>query len=254
VLQPDLFDTHLCEAEHGGKRLVVRRNDAVRVREGRRREDKLKQLQEKIGERNAFVAKSKRASAPKGLAALQRWAKGHKLGKFVTLALEERVIVCTIDEESKADDALLDGCYILETDVPKGLMDAATVDGRYRDLQKVERNFRTVKTTFLEIRPVFVRKADRTKAHVFVAMLALKVTRRLEDGLRKAFGAVGEDADAITPDDALVALGRLTYLYTTGRNGERHASLPRPDAHQAKILEALGLSFPTKPKSAKLAV
>ena len=37
VLQPDLFDTHLCEAEHGGKRLVVRRNDAVRVREGRRR-------------------------------------------------------------------------------------------------------------------------------------------------------------------------------------------------------------------------
>ena len=254
VLQPDLFDTHLCEAEHGGKRLVVRRNDAVRVREERRREDKLKQLQEKIDERNAFVAKSKRASAPKGLAALQRWVKGHKLGKFVTLALEERVIVCTIDEESKADDALLDGCYILETDVPKALMDAATVDGRYRDLQKVERNFRTVKTTFLEIRPIFVRKADRTKAHVFVAMLALKVTRQFEDGLRKAFGAVGEGKDAITPGDALVALGRLTYFYTTDRNGERRASLPRPDGHQAKILEALGLSFPTKPKVAKLPV
>jgi transposase len=253
VLQPDLFDTHLCEAEHGGKRLVVRRNDAVRVREERRREDKLKQLQEKVEERNAFVAKSSRASATKGLAALQRWAKGHKLGKFVTLALEERAVVCTIDEESKADDALLDGCYILETDVPKALMDAATVDGRYRDLQKVERNFRTVKTAFLEIRPIFVRKADRTKAHVFVAMLALKVTRQFEDGLRKAFGTVGGDADAITPDDALVALGRLTYLYTTGRNGERHASLPRPDGHQAKILGALGLSFPTKAKALKLA-
>ena len=133
-------------------------------------------------------------------------------------------------------------------------MDAATVDGRYRDLQKVERNFRTVKTTFLEIRPIFVRKADRTKAHVFVAMLALKVTRQFEDGLRKAFGAVGEGKDAITPGDALVALGRLTYFYTTDRNGERRASLPRPDGHQAKILEALGLSFPTKPKVAKLPV
>ena len=254
VLQPDLFDTHLCEAEHGGKRLVVRRNDAVRVREERRREDKLKQLQEKVEGRNAFVETSKRASAEKGLATLQRWVKSHKLGKFVTLSLEDRAAVCAIDEDAKADDALLDGCYILETDVPKGLMDAATVDGRYRDLQKVERNFRTVKTTFLEIRPIFVRKADRTKAHVFVAMLALKVTRQFENGLRKAFGAVGEDAGAITPDDALVALGRLTYLYTTGRDGERHASLPRPDAHQAKILEDLGLSFPAKSKSAKLAV
>jgi len=253
VLQPDLFDTHLCEAEHGGKRLVVRRNDTVRVREERRREDKLKQLQEKVEGRNAFVAKSSRASAEKGLATLQRWVKSHKLGKFVTLALEDRAVVCAIDEESKADDALLDGCYILETDVPKALMDAATVDGRYRDLQKVERNFRTVKTTFLEIRPVFVRKADRTKAHVFVAMLALKVTRQFEDGLRKAFSTVGEDADAITPDDALVALGRLTYLYTTDRNGERHASLPRPDGHQSKILGALGLSFPAKPKALKLA-
>jgi len=254
VLQPDLFDTHLCEAEHGGKRLVVRRNDTVRVREERRREDKLKQLQEKVEGRNAFVAKSSRASAEKGLATLQRWVKSHKLGKFATLALEGRAVVCAVDEDAKADDALLDGCYILETDVPKALMDAATVDGRYRDLQKVERNFRTVKTTFLEIRPVFVRKADRTKAHVFVAMLALKVTRQFEDGLRKAFSTVGEDADAITPDDALVALGRLTYLYTTDRNGERHASLPRPDGHQSKILGALGLSFPAKPKAVKLAV
>jgi hypothetical protein len=48
VLQPDLFDTHLCEVEHGDKRLVVRRNDAVRVREARRREDKLRQLQDKV--------------------------------------------------------------------------------------------------------------------------------------------------------------------------------------------------------------
>ena len=253
VLQPDLFDTHLCEVEHDGKRLVVRRNDTVRVREERRREDKLKQLQEKVDERNAFVAKSSRASAEKGLAALQRWVKSHKLGKFVTLTLEERVILCAIDEVAKEEDGLLDGCYILETDVPKGLMDAATVDGRYRDLQKVERNFRTIKTTFLEIRPIFVRKAKRTKAHVFVAMLALKITRQFESSLRKGFGTVGEDDAAITPEDALVALGRLTYLYTTGRDGQRQAHLPRPDGHQSKILDALGLSFPAKTKDLKLA-
>ena len=253
VLQPELFDAHLCEVEHDGKRLIVRRNEAVRVREERRRADKLHQLQEKIAARNAIVIKSPRASAAKGLAALQRWVKRHKLGQFVTLALAERAILWAVDEAAKAEEALLDGCYLLETDVPKALLDAKTVDERYRDLQKVERNFRTVKTTFLEIRPIFVRKAERTKAHVFAAMLALKITRQFEADLREAFGTVGEDEEAITPDDALVALGRLTYLYTTDRNGQRHAHLPRPDAHQGKILNAIGLSFPLKPKAVKLA-
>jgi len=243
----------VCEVEHDGKRLIVRRNDAVRVREERRRADKLKQLQEKITERNAFVEKSPRASAEKGLAALQRWLKSHKLAKFVTLTLEARVIVCVLDEEAQAEEALLDGCYLLETDVPRALLDAKTVDERYRDLQKVERNFRTVKTTFLEIRPIFLRKAERTKAHVFIAMLALKITRQFEAGLRQAFGTTDQDVAAMTPEDALVALGRLTYLYTTDRNGERHVHLPRPDAQQAKILAALGLSFPSKPKVEKRA-
>ena len=254
VLQTDLFDVPLCEVEHDDKRLIVRRNEIVRVREERRREDKLAQLQAKIADRNAFVKNSRRASAATGLAALQRWAKRHKLAAFVTLALNERVIVCTIDQEAKAQDALLDGCYLLETDVPQGLMDAKAVDARYRDLQKVERNFRTVKTTFLEIRPIFLRKAERTKAHVFVAMLALKITRRFEAALHRTFGSTVDDPAAITPDDALVALGRLTYLYSTDRNGQRHTHLPRPDDQQAKILDAIGLCFTLKAKAEKRAV
>jgi hypothetical protein len=247
VLQPELFDAHLCEVEHDGKRLIVRRNEAVRVREQRRRADKLHQLHAKIAERNAFVEQSPRARAEKGLAALRGWVKRHQLAKLVTLTLEERVSRCAIDEIAMAEDGLLDGCYLLETDVPAAWLDAPTVDQRYRDLQKVERNFRTVKTTFLEIRPIFLRKAERTKAHGFVAMLALKITRQLETGLRQAFGTTDEEAAALTPDDALVALGRLTYLYTTDRHGQRRVHLPRPDEHQGKILGALGLTFPLKP-------
>ena len=205
VLEPELFGTALCEVEHDGKRLIVRRNEAVRGREERRRADKLQQLEAQIAARNAFVAQSPRASAEKGLAALQRWVKRHKLGQLVTLALAERAIRWAVNEDAQAEEALLDGCYLLETDVPKDWLDAKTIDERYRDLQKVERNFRTVKTTFLEIRPIFVRKAERTKAQVFAAMLALKITRQFEVGLRKVFGTVGADAAAITPDDALVA-------------------------------------------------
>lgn len=106
------------------------------------------------------------------LAQLQKWAKHHKLSAVVTLSLDGRMIHSTVDEEAMAESALLEGCYVLETTVDARQMDTETVDARYRDLQKVERNFRTLKTDFLEVRPIFLRKANRTRAHVFVAMLA----------------------------------------------------------------------------------
>lgn len=60
-------------------------------------------------------------------------------------------------------------------------------------------------------------------------MLALKITRQFEDSLRQTFGAISETDDAITPADTLLGLGRLTYLYTTDRDGQRHVHPPRPD-------------------------
>jgi ribosomal protein L11 methylase PrmA len=99
VLQTDMFDHHLCEAEYGDKRLVVRRNESVQTREARRRDDKLKQLTQKIAERNAYVAGAKRADAQKGVVSLERWVKSHKLGAFVTLRLEERMIACTVGDD-----------------------------------------------------------------------------------------------------------------------------------------------------------
>lgn len=55
------------------------------------------------------------------------------------------------------EQAKLDGGYVLETDVPSSLMDKTTIDERYRALQNVERNFRTMKTGLLEVRPIYLQ-------------------------------------------------------------------------------------------------
>jgi transposase len=249
ILQPDLFDGNITEVEHDGKRLILRRNESIRRRECQRREDKLSCLQEKMKARNAFVDTHPRAKAQAGLNQLQRWLKQYKLAAFVSLTLDGRHIECHIDQAAMADNALLDGCYTLETNVTPAQMDAVTVDARYRDLQKVERNFRTLKTGFLEVRPIFLRKAARTKAHVFIAMLALKITRTVEDRLHQAFGTTQQDNKAPTLDDALVALSRLTYLHYD-INGQRVTRLARPDPFQSAIFSALGLTFPKSTMSA----
>jgi transposase len=243
VLQPDLFDEDIGEVAQEDKRLIVRRNEGVQRRERARRADKLQRLEALIGERNAFVSQSKRADAAAGLRQLEQWVKRHKLNGFVTLSLEQDQIRCQIDQEQLAEVALLDGCYVLETTVPAAQMDAPTVDARYRDLQKVERGFKTMKTDFLEVRPIFLRNGKRTKAHVFVAMLALKITRLFQALLNKAFGTTDDDPNSMTHEDALQSLARLTYLIYDVK-GTCYARLIQPDDKQRALLDSLGIRFP----------
>ncbi|MDO9152323.1 MAG: hypothetical protein Q7U47_01190 [Paludibacter sp.] len=56
-----------------------------------------------------------------------------------------------------------------------------TIHDRYKDLAKVEFAFRTMKTTLEKIRPIFVRKQERTKGHVFVAMLTYMIVKYFTD-------------------------------------------------------------------------
>ncbi len=254
VLQLNLFDETIQEVEDGSRRLILRRNEALRHTVATRRQDKVATLQQKVAARNAFVQKAKRATPAAGQRQLTQWAKKHKLSAFTTLALQGTQLVVEIDEAKQAEAALLDGCSVLETDVARDTMDAATVDARYRDLQRVERDFRTMKTGLLELRPIFVRKESRTRGHVFAAMLALKVAREGERGLKEAFGTTEQSAQALTLQDALGALSRLCFQrHAIG--GQEVLQLARPDARQATIFAALGITPPaTTTRPAKVHV
>ena len=243
IIQVDLFEEIAQEVEYGDLRLVLRRNEAVRRKEANRRRDKLDQLQQLVEARNAFVKGSQRADPQAGLRKLGAWVKSHKLSSFVTLSLEDRRLSVVVDNEKQADAALLDGCYVIETDVSKEKMEAVTVDQRYRDLQKVERNFRNMKTFLLEVRPIYVRKKSRTIGHVFAAMLALKLGRELEVCLKQAFGTTDEGDNALTIKDALLSLSRMCFQrHETG--GQEFLKLPRPDEKQEAIFKALDVLPP----------
>jgi len=164
------------------------------------------------------------------------------LSTFVELSLEQREIRLRIDEQAKQDAAPLDGCYCIETDVPAAQLSGQDVHDRYKDLQEVERNFRRLKTAFLELRPIFVRNESRTRGHVLIAMLALKVLRLMEQRLRSVFGTTDTNAEAETADSALSALSRLCLQhYTIG--DQSITGLPRPDARQSQILDALQVTL-----------
>jgi transposase len=243
VIQLDLFEETAQEVESGNLRFVLRRNAHVLRKEAHRRRDKLRKLQQLVEARNAFVKDSQRADPEAGLRKLSAWAKRHKLASFVSLALEEKLLRVEVDDDKKADAALLDGCYVIETDVSKEKMDAVTVDQRYRDLQQVERNFRNMKTCLLEIRPIFVRKKSRTRGHVFVTLLALKLCRELNASLKQTFGTTDESDTALTIKDALLCLSRMCFQRHQAA-GQEFLKLPRPDEKQEALFNALGVMPP----------
>jgi len=80
----------------------------------------------------------------------------------------------TIDKGRIRDDSHLDGKYIISTS--DDTLSAEDVALGYKQLLEVERAFRTLKTT-LELRPVYHRKDERIRSHVFICFLALLLVR-----------------------------------------------------------------------------
>ena len=82
-----------------------------------------------------------------------------------------------IDRARIAKEEHLDGKYILSTSDDS--LSPEDVALGYKQLQEVERAFRTLKTT-LELRPLYHHKDERITAHVFICFLALLLVRIAE--------------------------------------------------------------------------
>ena len=246
TIQLELFAEQVCEAEADGVRYVLRKNPEEARRVQYRLEDKVSKLGDKIAQRNEQVEKSPRSKPEAGLAAIQEWVKRHKMVGLVSLRLEGRKIVGTFDPQARLRALELAGCYVIVTDVAKEKLTTEAVHESYMALQKVERDFRTMKTGLLEIRPVFVRKESRTRGHVFCCLLALKLSREMERRLAAAFGTTDTGPYTVTLPDALAALSRLTLLSYEVTDGTTVMRLPKPDPRQKEILDALKVSLPDR--------
>jgi transposase len=192
------------------------------------------------------VKASARCQAEAGPRRLQVWVARHTLTGLVELRLEGRTMV--LERNKTAIDRAMElaGCYVVVTDVPKDRMSSQAVHDSYVGLQKVGRDFRQLKTGLLEVRPVWVRKESRTRGHVFCCMLALKISREMEQRLQAAFGTTDRNPQAITIPDALVALSRLCLQSSQIDEKTTLTRLPRPDGRQQEILAALRVRLPPK--------
>ena len=101
------------------------------------------------------------------------------MGKHFHRAITDTSLTYHRDQAGIDAEAALDGIYVLRTVVPASRPHPAAVVHSYKNLAHIERDFRSIKTDDLDLRPIHHRLTDRVKAHVLICMLACYLTWHL---------------------------------------------------------------------------
>ena len=180
-LQLSLFDERdlgeITSESYPGERLIVCRNPFMAEERKRKREALLQATEQELGK---VVEATRRARNPlrgEGNIGLRvgRVLNKHKMAKHFELHITADAFSYSRQEAKIAEEASLDGIYVVRTSVPAEALSAAEAVDHYKSLSRVERAFRSLKTVDLKVRPIHHRLADRVRAHVFLCMLSYYV-------------------------------------------------------------------------------
>jgi transposase len=237
VIQLSLFDQGLAEVKtDAGIRYVLRRNP-VRAEEIRKsREDKLNVLRKALAAQNNYLSEHPRAKVMVAMGKITARCKKFKISDWVEISATDRTLELTIDDNVANEAAKLDGCYILTTDLPEIKASKEIVHNRYKDLASVEWAFRTSKTTELELRPIHIRLALRTRGHVFVVMLAYRIVQELAKRWRHLDNTIQEGLDELTT---------LCTVEVETKNGLNYNRVPEPRQSIKILLDVANVYLPS---------
>lgn len=236
VMQYELFDEDLVEIESENVRYLLRKNP-IRAQEiENTRLSKIERLKTLITKENKYLEEHQKAKPTVAEKRVIAKSNRLKLNKVVTITTSNRIIKFEINTEELIKISRLDGCYVIKTDLKKEIISSEKVHARYKGLSVVENAFRTMKTALLEMRPIYVRKADRTKAHVFIIMLAYMIEHQLRNYWR--------DID-ITVGEGISELASICSIKIKTKNGISYQTIPKPRELGNILLKAARIGLPT---------
>ena len=280
--QPSLFDERnlieLTSEQFPGERLVVCRNPALAEERSRKRLELLAATEADLAKVSAATQRERAPLRGEQAIALRvgRLIGRYRMAKHFELTITDTSLRWQRKVERIAQEAALDGIYVIRTSVAAQQLDAGAAVAAYKSLANVERAFRSMKTVDLHVRPVFHYNAERVRAHVFLCMLAYYVEWHMRARLKpmlfddehldeasaaraspvvkavRSAHAKAKDARR-TADDGLPVhsfrtllqdLGTLAYNVThTPLNPEvKIVITTRPTPLQTKAFELLGLN------------
>ena len=181
ALQLGLFDerdlAEITGPQYPGERLIVCRNPLLAAERARKRDELLAATGRELEKVAAATRRAQRPLRGKEKIGLRvgRVLGRFKMAKHFRLQIEDTGLGYERDAERIAGEAALDGIYVIRTNVPREKLGPEGAVRSYKQLAVIERAFRSLKSVDLKLRPIYHRKADRVRAHVFLCMLSYYV-------------------------------------------------------------------------------
>lgn len=178
AIQLSLFDqrdlAEISSPDYPGERLVACRNPLLADERARKRRELLDATEQDLLDVQLRVRRAKRPLRGKDKVGLAVGAvvNHYKMAKHFAVTITDDDLTFERKTEQIDAEAMLDGVYVLRTDLKSETLDATATVKAYKDLATVERAFRSLKTVDLEVRPIHHRRAQRVRAHVLLCMLA----------------------------------------------------------------------------------
>lgn len=182
-LQLSLFDefdlAEITSPDHPGERLVVCHNPVLGAERARKREALLVDTEAALDRIVRLVARGRLKRESAIGVRTGRVIAARKMAKHFALDIGEGRFGYARRSDAIADEAALDGLYVVRTSVPAERLDAGAVVETYKGLSAIERDFRLLKGD-LAVRPVFHWREDRVRAHLLLCLLAAYLRWHLE--------------------------------------------------------------------------
>jgi transposase len=239
TIQMSLFDENkTVEVIDGDIRYMLCFNPVMAIKEA----DSRKALIEKTKEELDKIVSSKRKTKnPKGVRA-GKVVNKYKMAKFIIFEGDDDNLTYRLDEEKIALESKLDGCYIVFTDVSADDLTAIETVKTYKSLIHVEQAFRSIKTTALEVRPIYHKTDERIKCHVFICMLAYYIMWHMRQRLKPLCDVDGVGKDRKFSFDYIIETLKAIRSESVKFMDAHTTIISTPTSEQSNILNLLAVA------------
>jgi len=244
VIQTDMFDEknilEVIDPDNPKRRYCLCYNPSTAKREGKTR-DAL--LDKTCAELNKIANSKRKSTTTKVSARVGKVLSKTKMSKFIEWKVYGGKLKWSLKEDGIDTEKLLDGCYIIVSDVPKEKLDAQKLVASYKKLQLVEKAFRNLKTVQLEVRPVYHKTDNRIRCHVFLCMLAYYLQWHMNQRLKSLFEEDGEYKERFWTFENVIERLKSIRREKARITGASFKTVTQPDDDQRKILQLLKIKL-----------
>jgi len=154
-IQLSLFDhNNLVEVSHEGKRYILCHNPLRKEEDQETRLILLSKTEEKLQSIANNVQDGRLKKKDKIARRLYRWINKWNMERFFTVKYEVGFFEFSRKEEEIERYSVLDGCYVVTSNLEEQKMSCNELHQQYKDLKYVENAFRSMKVSIVNLRPI----------------------------------------------------------------------------------------------------